>query len=248
MARSKPQVWQLPIGQVAFQWEGNTQTLLIDGRPSSAINWQNPQQPVFNYLQWADQIGQQWVADYLPGNQMQNFTALHLGGAAASLPLAWSLRYPRSAQNVVEISSELVKLVRQEITYPKAARFKLRVADGAQVVATTRPGRWHLIVQDVFAAGQTPVVFTTEEYLRQIIVALAPCGLLLTNLTQGVNEQENRYRSLFAEVKKVEAIGGKGKRQTGNTLLVAATKKKDPMFWAACAARLIRCPAPGRLS
>ncbi|TAL42058.1 MAG: spermine synthase, partial [Salinibacterium sp.] len=94
------------------RWVPGAFTLIVDGTPQSHVNLQDPAELFFEYIQRMghviDQIG-------MPGEPI---TAVHLGAGALTLPRYVEATRPGSRQQVVELETDLVDFVREELPWP----------------------------------------------------------------------------------------------------------------------------------
>ena len=104
------------------RWVPGAFTLTVDGTPQSHVNLDDPTELFFEYVQRMghviDQIG-------MPGEPI---TAVHLGAGALTLPRYVEATRPDSRQQVVELESDLVDLVRAELPWSKKASIRIRHA------------------------------------------------------------------------------------------------------------------------
>jgi SAM-dependent methyltransferase len=110
---------------------------------------------------------------------------LHLGGGGLTLPRYVAATRPGSTQRVVEVDAELVALVRRELPWRPDPRLRVRVADARAALATTRDGRYDLVVADVFAGARTPAHLTSLEFAAEVGRVLRPDGGYLLNIADG---------------------------------------------------------------
>jgi len=109
----------------ADRWVPGSYTLVVDGTPQSHVNLEDPSQLFFEYIQRIghviDQLG-------LPGGPI---TAVHLGAGAFTLPRYIDATRPGSRQQVIELETDLVDLVRQNLPLPRNASIRVRHGDAA---------------------------------------------------------------------------------------------------------------------
>jgi spermidine synthase len=206
--------------------------LVVDGTPQSQVNLDDPTQLSFEYIQRMghviDQLG-------MPGEPI---TALHLGAGALTLPRYIEATRPGSRQQVVELESELVDLVRAELPWSKRASIRLRYGD-ARAVLDRLPaglrGSVELLVIDVFSGARTPAHVTSIEFYRSAASFLAPDGVVLVNVADGpgLAFARSQAATLGAAVDHVAALAEtqilKGRR-FGNIVLVGSPSPL-PLDW-----------------
>lgn len=150
-------------------------TLELNRVPSSYVVLGAPEVLTFDYMQW--------ITGFIrPGYTVpSDFRAVHLGGAACTLPAYFAHRYPQSHQTAVEIDRELARLVRwafQENLEPVT----IRCAEARAFTHTCEPRSLDLIVRDVFSGPSTPRPLTTVEFFRACAAALRPGGIYIANI------------------------------------------------------------------
>lgn len=164
------------------RWVPGAFTLTVDGTPQSHVNLADPSELFFEYVQRMghviDQLG-------MPG---QPITAVHLGAGALTLPRYVEATRPGSRQQVVELESDLIELVRAELPWSRGASIRVRHGDAREVLAKFPPGlrgAVDLIVVDVFSGARTPAHVTSIEFYTAAVALLAPGGIILANIADG---------------------------------------------------------------
>ncbi len=206
------------------RWVNGAYTLTVDGTPQSHVNLDDPSQLFFEYVQRMghviDQIG-------MPG---QPITAVHLGAGALTLPRYVEATRPGSRQQVVELESDLVDLVRSELPWSTKASIRVRHGDARAVLEKLPPGLHgsvDLLVVDVFSGARTPAHVTSIEFYRSAVRLLAPGGILLANIADGpgLAFARGQAATLAAAIGNVAALAEaqilKGRR-FGNIVLVGS--------------------------
>lgn len=206
--------------------------LIVDGTPQSHVNLDDPTQLFFEYVQ---RMGQ--VIDQI-GHPGQPITAVHLGAGALTLPRYIATTRPGSRQQVVELESDLVDLVRAELPWPRQASIRLRYGDAREVLAHLPAGlrgSVDLLVVDVFSGARTPAHVTSIEFYRLATSFLAPGGIALVNVADGpgLAFARGQAATLGAAVPHVAALAEtqvlKGRR-FGNIVLVGSLHPL-PLEW-----------------
>jgi len=193
----------------------------LDGMDQSAVDLADPTRLVFDYVR---RIGD--VLDRRPPGPLR---ALHVGGAAMTLPRYVAATRPRSAQIVLEPDQQVIERVRAEAPLPPRSGIKVRPVDGLNGIAAVRDDAQDVVVVDAFRDAVVPAELTTERFFAEVARVLAPGGVLIANIAD---------RAPFALVRTVVAglvatVGGevwagaepatlKAKRP-GNVVLVAGT-------------------------
>lgn len=214
------------------RWVPGAYTLVVDGTPQSHVNLDDPSELFFEYIQRMghviDQLG-------MPGEPI---TAVHLGAGALTLPRYIHATRPGSRQQVVELESDLVDLVREALPFPRGAQIRVRHGDAREVVAKFPPGlrgSVDLLVIDVFSGARTPAHVTSIEFYREAVELLAPDGIVLVNVADGpgLTFARGQVATLLAAIGNVAALAEtqilKGRR-FGNIVLVGS-KSPLPFEW-----------------
>lgn len=211
------------------RWVPGAIQLLVDGTPQSHVNLREPSEVFFEYVR---RIAHAIDLFRAPG---QPISALHLGGGAFTLPRYIEATRPGSRQQVVELESSLVELVREAAPLPKRASIRVRHGD-ARAVLGKLPQGMHgaidLVVVDIFAGSRTPAHVSSIEFYELIAPLLAQDGLVVVNTTDGTGQAFTRSQvaTLAAVFGTVAAVGEpqtlKGRR-FGNVVLLASNSDVD---------------------
>jgi spermidine synthase len=206
--------------------------LVVDGTPQSHVNLDDPSQLFFEYVQ---RMGN--VIDLI-GEPGEPITAVHLGAGALTLPRYVAYTRPGSRQQVVELESKLVELVREELPLPRYAQIRIRHGDAREVVGKLPAGlrgEVDLLVIDIFSGARTPAHVTSIEFYRSAVALLKPGGIVLVNVADGppLAFARSQVATLRAAVEHVAALAEtqvlKGRR-FGNVVLVGSNTAL-PMEW-----------------
>ncbi|WP_072341752.1 spermidine synthase [Actinomyces urinae] len=194
-------------------------TVYLDTYESSSINLLDPTLLEFEYMQQMTAA----IEAFVPGRPLE---ALHLGGAACALPLAWHHLRPGSKQTVVELNGQLTTAMRELFDLPRAPHLKIREGEAFQELRAMRPERFDVLVRDVFTGAQTPTPLRTLEFYQKAYEVLRPGGLLLVNCVHGGSgdDARNDLSAALAVFNQVSTItegriftGGR----RGNVVIVA---------------------------
>lgn len=214
------------------RWVPGSFTLVVDGTPQSHVNMGDPSQLFFEYVQ---RMGHVIDRLRMPGEPI---TAVHLGAGALTLPRYIEATRPGSRQQVIELESDLVDLVRTELPWSRRASIRLRYGDARDVVGRMPAGLQgsaDLVVIDVFAGARTPAHVTSVEFYRSAVALLAPDGVVLVNIADGpalafARGQAATLASVVADTAVLaEAQVLKGRR-FGNVVLVGSPSPL-PLDW-----------------
>jgi spermidine synthase len=216
-------------------------TLLIDGTQQSYVDINDPRFLRFEYVRRLAH-----VVDLAPPGPLR---ALHLGGGGLTLPRYIAATRPGSGQQVVEIDSALLALVRTELPLHRNAKMRLRVGDARDVLASVPAGAFDLLIVDVFAAGRVPARMASREFTELTARALRATGVLAMNLTDGhglafARGQVATLRTAFDQVTLMADPTVLSGRQFGNLILVASRAELPVPGYARLTASN---PFPGRV-
>lgn len=206
------------------RWVPGSLVLTVDGTPQSHVNLREPGDLFFEYVRRIGHVIDLFRPDGEP------ISALHLGGGAFTLPRYIEATRPGSRQQVVEIESALVELVREAAPLPKRASIRVRHGDARSVLGRLPAGMrgaMDLVVVDVFAGSQTPAHVSSVEFYRLIRPLLSPDGVLVVNATDGAGQAFTRGQaatlsSLFGEVAAIAEPQTLKGRRFGNVVLLAS--------------------------
>lgn len=204
--------------------------LLVNGVPSSYFDAADPGHVAFEYLETMSTLldGAQPLPDRID--------AVHLGGAACTLPRLIAAARPRSRQVVFEIDAALVELARAEFGLAGVPGLKLRTADGADGLAGTGSGSVDLVVRDAFAGDTTPEHLTTAAFVADVARVLRPDGIYLANVADRpplilARREVATAAAAFAHVALVsEAAAFRGRRYA-NLVLAASARPLPVEIW-----------------
>lgn len=195
--------------------------LVVEGAPQSHVDLAAPGHLGFSYQR---RLGH--VIDLVapPGMPLR---VLHLGGGALTLARYTAHTRPRSTQQVIELDSALVDLVRTHLPWDRGWRIKIRGGDARAGLGKLPDGWADLVIADVFTGARTPAHLTSAEFLVDVRRVLRRGGDYAANLTDGgalsfVRGQLATVRAAFAEVcLAADPAVLRGKR-FGNAVLWAA--------------------------
>lgn len=206
------------------RWVPGSIVLTVDGTPQSHVNLRDPGDLFFEYVR---RIGHVVDLFRLPGAPI---SALHLGGGAFTLPRYIEATRPGSRQQVVELETALVDLVREAAPLPKRASIRVRHGDARAVLGRLPDGMrgaTDLVVVDVFAGSRTPAHVSSAEFYELIRPLLSGDGIVVVNATDGAGQAFTRgqaatLRSVFGTVAAVGEPQTLKGRRFGNVVLVAS--------------------------
>lgn len=211
------------------RWVPGALVLNVDGTPQSHIDLRDPSELFFEYVR---RIGH--VIDlFRPA--AEPISALHLGGGAFTLPRYVEATRPGSRQQIIELESALVELVREAAPLPKRASIRVRHGDAREVLGRLpagMQGAMDLVVVDIFAGSRTPAHVSSVEFYELIRPLLAPDGLVVVNATDGARQEFTRGQAatlgtLFGSVAVVAEPQVLKGRRFGNVVLVASAAEPE---------------------
>jgi hypothetical protein len=150
--------------------------LRMDGRDQSYVDLDDPTRLEFDYVRRIADVLDLWEVPGVP------VRALHVGGAAMTLPRYLARTRPRSAQVVLEPDATVTELVRRELPLPSRSGIKVRAVQGRAGLAELRVASVDVVVVDAFSGGRVPADLVTTECAAAYGRLLADDGLLLINL------------------------------------------------------------------
>ena len=218
---------------------GNAWLVSVDGVAQSYVDLDDPAHLEFGYVR---RFGD--VVDRLPPGQLD---ALHIGGAACTLPRYVAASRPGSRQLVFDADGELVELVRTQLGL-RVPGLRVRVTDGREGLATRRDDSADLVVVDAFESATLAGGLATLEATQAIAGILRPQGVYLANITDGSGLPFARrflatLLAVFPEVLLLADPGVLRGRRFGN-LVLAASATDLPA--AELAQRTASAPFPAR--
>lgn len=204
--------------------------LVVDGTPQSHVDLDDPTHLHFEYIA---RMGA--VIDQLPAGPL---TAVHLGAGALTIPRYIEASRPGSRQQVIELESPLVALVREHLPLPRGAAIRLRIGDAREGVRRLPPavvGACDLVVSDVFSGAQTPAHLTSVQFYSEVAQLLAPTGVLLVNVADGpglafARRQVATVAEVLPEIGVLADAQVLKGRRFGN-LVIAASAAPLPSEW-----------------
>ena len=228
------------------RWVPGSVILTVDGTPQSHLNLRDPSDLFFEYVR---RIG--YVIDEFrdPGKPI---SVLHLGGGAFTLARYVESTRPGSLQQVIEIESALVDLVRQVAPLPKRANIRVRHGDAREVLSKLPSGMraaLDLVIVDIFSGSQTPAHVSSRDFYQLIVPLLKPDGLVVVNTTGGADQafargQAATLASLFGNTLAIGEPQTLKGRRFGNVVLVASAHELE-LEWLP--RLLAKGPHPARL-
>lgn len=150
--------------------------LEIDGQIQSHVDPTRPDLLRFEYLR---RIGNVLDMSWPPG---QPIRILHLGAGALTLVRYVQATRPGSDQTVIELDSEVVKLVTAELPLPSGTKLNVITGDARSDLQRFEEGHFDVIIVDIFTGHDTAVHLTETVFHHQALKRLNDRGVLLINI------------------------------------------------------------------
>lgn len=200
----------------------NAWMISVDGVAQSHVNLDDPTDLEFDYVR---RIGD--VVDCLTEGPLD---ALHVGGAACTLPRYVAATRPGSRQLIFDADGELVTLVREQLGLKG---LKVRVGDGREGVSARYDASADLVIVDAFERGVLAGGLATTEFTTEIARVLRPAGTYIANISDGPNLPFLRrflatLATSFPHVALLAEPGVLRGRRFGN-IVVTASRQELPM-------------------
>ncbi|UUV27795.1 fused MFS/spermidine synthase [Amycolatopsis roodepoortensis] len=154
----------------------NAWLISVDGVAQSHVNLDDPEDLEFDYIRR--------IADVVDCLGEGPLDALHVGGAACTLPRYIATARPRSRQLVFDADGELVALVREQLGLKG---LKVRVGDGREGVSGRYDASADLVIVDAFERGVLAGGLATVEFTSEVARVLRPAGAYVANVSDGPN-------------------------------------------------------------
>ncbi|HEX3749532.1 MAG TPA: fused MFS/spermidine synthase [Streptosporangiaceae bacterium] len=193
--------------------------LYLGDAPQSQVDLDDPTYLEFEYIQRIAHLLDVIAPAGAP------LRVLHLGGGALTLPRYVAATRPGSSQLVAERDAALMDLIREYLPLgPARRRIRVRIGDAREVLAAVAPGRYDVVISDVFAGARTPPHLTTVEFAELAARALAPDGMLVQNVADGpplafAKQQVATVASVFPYGLMIAEPGVLRRRRFGNLVL-----------------------------
>ncbi|MGH3392122.1 MAG: spermidine synthase [Actinomadura sp.] len=151
--------------------------LSVGGVPQSYVDLADPGYLDFEYMRLMGD-----VVDRL-GDRRAAIDAVHVGGAACTLPRYVAATRPGSRQVVFEPDAGLVQVVREQLALEDVPRLTVQITDGRTGVAGLPAATGDLVAVDAFCAGTMAMELVTREFTRDVARVLRPGGVHLVNVS-----------------------------------------------------------------
>ncbi|MHB8878927.1 MAG: spermidine synthase [Myxococcaceae bacterium] len=134
--------------------------------------------------------------------------ALFVGGGAGLGPRQFVHAYPSVSVTVVERDARVLELARRHFGLETSARLEVLQGDGREVLQTSSPGSWDVVVVDVHVGSGIPLELTTADFFRVVHQALSPSGVLCMNVLGSLEDLgRSSVRGISAQLQAVFGAG-----------------------------------------
>jgi len=183
------------------------------------------------------------VADVIDALPPGPLNALHIGGAACSLPRYVQHTRRGSDQLVVDFDGELVDLVSAHLPVPSG--IEVRVENGLDTIRTARD--LDLIIVDAFEGNAMPEEFASREFHKHVAAALTGDRTYIVNILEQPDLRTTTrlidvITAQFGEPLVIADTGVLAGEGLGNVVIVS-TDAKLPIAELTRRARAARFPA-----
>jgi spermidine synthase len=198
--------------------------LIVNGVRQSYVDLADPTYLDFEYVQVFAEI-----VDALDPAPPAKLAVTHVGGGACTLARYVEATRPGSPQIVLEPDTEVTEMMRARTPLPRGSRIRIRAVDGRAGVRELRDGSANVVVLDAFDGGRVPPEVTTLEFVRDVARVLAPDGVFVANVADGLPGVYSRrfaatLRTVFGEVVVIADPAVVKVRRFGNVVLAAGPK------------------------
>jgi spermidine synthase len=196
-------------------------SLLLDGLRNSYVDLGDPAHLEMRYTRaFAAVID----AHFAPAEPI---AALHVGGAAMTMPRYLAATRPGSFSRVLELDAQLVDIVEAELGLLDGRLLDVRTGDARTGIADEQAGGYDLVIGDAFSGLAVPWHLTTAEFVAEVRRVLRPDGLYVMNVIDHppldfARAQLATLRQVFPAVAVVGNAGPVSGLGGGNIILVGA--------------------------
>jgi hypothetical protein len=197
--------------------------LLLDGSPQSYVDVDDPTRLEFEYVRHLAAV----VDTVAPAGAPPPRCSTRTG--ALTLPRYVAATRPGAVQRVVERDAALTALVRRVLPLPRGTNLRVRAADARAAVEATGPGRFDVVVNDVYSGRRMPGRLATTRFAAAVARVLRPGGFYAVNLADGAPlrftpGQVATLRAVFADVCLIADPAVLRGRRFANLVLVAVAE------------------------
>jgi len=212
--------------RVTERWDGLRSLYMGEGRArQSAVHPGRPLHLESAYARVA-MVGPALAPD---GGRM-----LFVGLGGGAMPMYVRQVRPDAHLDAVEIDPLIAELAERYFGFEPDALLVVHVGDGRAFIEATPPGWYDVIVLDAFSDDEVPFSLTTAEFLDAVRTALAPGGVVVSNLwtaSPAYPAMVATYEAIFDQVhlvrvprraQRILVAGGSERRLDRGALVQAA--------------------------
>jgi spermidine synthase len=156
--------------------------------------------------------------------QPSRILVIGLGGG--TLPMFLNKHFPHATIDAVDIDPDVIDVAKKFFGFQLTDRLRAHVADGRRFIEETIEP-YDLILLDAYGSDSIPYHLATQEFLEATRRALAPGGLVVSNIWgSGSNPLYHSmvltYREVFPWVQQLGVVNAE------NVIIMAATSSDEP--------------------
>ena len=175
--------------------------------------------------------------------------AVHLGGAACTLPRYLAATRPGSRSEVYERDDAIVAVAERELGLQRTRALRVVIGDARELLARRANGSADLVIGDAFSGTDVPEHLLTAEFVEEVRRVLRPDGVYALNVIDApplriARAQVATALPRFAHVALVARPRLLHGRASGNLVLFASDR---PLPERELADRAERAPVPEEL-
>ena len=150
--------------------------LLLDERESSHVDLADPAHVEFAYVRRIADLADVFRP---PGAAID---AVHVGGGACTLARYLAATRRGSHSEVFERDPGVLQVAREHLGLRTSPRLRVRIGDGAELIARRPDRSADLVVGDAFEGLDVPAALTTPAFLAEVVRVLRPAGVYALNV------------------------------------------------------------------
>ncbi len=202
----------------------NGYALWLDTLRHSYVDLDDPSHLEFDYTAW---FGDAITAMAPEGEPID---ALHIGGAAMTMPRYLRHEHPGSTSTVLELDQLLVDLAEDELGYEPGSDIEVVVGDARLSAGEVEAGAYDLVIGDAFGGVAVPWHLATQEFTELLHDALTEDGIYVMNvLDYGPRDflraeiaTVDEVFEHVAVIARAEAFDAEGRGGGGNHVVIAS--------------------------
>lgn len=174
----------------------------------SAVDLSDPPSQVVHYTRTL--FAGSFFADY-----PKQVLMIGLGGGGFNR--LFNAAFTTATLQTVDVDKMALEVAQKHMGFTTSDRNKVEIMDGRQYVRRTKE-KWDWVILDAFNGGYIPFHLKTREFYEQIKKAMAPEGVLISNLHEGTMLYDSDVKTLqscFAQVMLFEVP------EAGNVIAIA---------------------------